>query len=526
MTARVLLMVCLGMGWVAPSGLHAFDQAGLERKASNYLESVRRKPPLLLAFLQEIPKGGDLHNHLFGTIYAESLINFAADDGLCVNRSTLFLQAAPCDRSCGARNENHPLASCAYDDQTLYNSIVDAWSMRNWTPLHESGHDHFFATFDKFLPALPKHIGELLAEAASRAAADRLQYVELMHTADGDQAAQLGEKVGWRDDFGTLREKLLDSGLKSVVASTRADLDRDQARMRSLLKCDTPDVAPGCRVKVRFLYQVLRGLPRQQVFAQMLLGFELAQVDLRFVGLNLVMPEDWYLPMRDFELHMRMLDYLHGIYPKVRISLHAGELALGLVPPEGLRFHIRDSIERGHAERIGHGVSIMSERDPLALLQEMARRNVLVEICLTSNDLILGVSEQRHPLPVYMQNGVPVALATDDQGIARSDMTHEWLRATESYNLSYSDLKRWHARAWSIVFCPGRASGRRRRIFEWSGSACGMTPGKKKSQPNVVFCSIAASALECNGFWRANSPSSRADIEARPGDSPLPPLVV
>jgi len=41
----------------------------------------------------------------------------------------------------------------------------------------------------------------------------------------------------------------------------------------------------------------------------------------------------------------------------------------------------------------------MSEDDPIGLLQEMAKKNVLVEICLTSNDVILGVSGDRHPLP-------------------------------------------------------------------------------------------------------------------------------
>jgi len=48
----------------------------------------------------------------------------------------------------------------------------------------------------------------------------------------------------------------------------------------------------------------------------------------------------------------------------------------------------------------------------------------------------------QHPLPAYMRYGVPVALATDDQGVSRSDMTHEYLRAAETYNLTYSDLKR------------------------------------------------------------------------------------
>jgi hypothetical protein len=54
-----------------------------------------------------------------------------------------------------------------------------------------------------------------------------------------------------------------------------------------------------------------------------------------WVGINFVMPEDGFISMRDYTLQMKMLDYLHSVYPKVHISLHAGELAPGLVPPEG-----------------------------------------------------------------------------------------------------------------------------------------------------------------------------------------------
>jgi adenosine deaminase len=410
-----------------------------EQRTARYFASIRQQPSLLLAFLREMPKGGDLHNHLFGAIYAESLINFAVRDNFCVDRTTSVLIAPPCDDACD-RYASKPAIACAYHDHVLYNSIVDAWSMRNWTG-EEPGHDHFFATFDKFQMALFNHIGDAIAESASRAAADSLQYLELMHTADGMQSAGLGTKVGWDNDFGQLRQKLLAAGLKQVIASTRQQLDRDEADMRQVLHCDTPNADPGCAVEVRYLYQVLRGLPKEQVFAQILLGFELAQSDPRFVGLNLVQPEDWYVPMHDFDLHMKMLDYLHGIYPQVHISLHAGEFAMGLVPPEGLALHIRQSIEQGHAERIGHGASVMNERDPIGLLREMARRKVLVEICLTSNDVILGVRGPQHPLPAYMRYGVPVALSTDDQGVSRSDMTHEYLRAAETYNLSYSDLK-------------------------------------------------------------------------------------
>ncbi len=415
---------------------------GAEQRTARYLESVRRQPSLLLAFLREMPKGGDLHNHLDGALYAENLIDYAVDDGLCVDRTTSFLIAPPCDASC-EKFTSKPAVGCAYGDHVLYNSIVDAWSMRNWQPGEESGHDHFFATFDKFSLATRNHYADALAETASRAAEDNLQYLELMHTADALQSAQLGAKLGWDDDFSRMRDKLLAGGLKDIATATSKRLRDDESKMRSLLKCGTAEATPGCDVKVRYLYQVLRGLPREMVFAQILLAFELAQSDLRFVGLNLVMPEDRYVPMHDFRLHMQMLDYLHGVYPKVHISLHAGELAMGLVPPEGLRFHIRESVERGHAERIGHGADVMNEDHPLDLLRELAKANILVEICLTSNDVTLGVKGDDHPLPVYLKYGVPVALATDDEGVSRSDMTHEYLRAVQTYGfLSYKDLKR------------------------------------------------------------------------------------
>ena len=453
---RLAAIVCfLTVLCVAQVSQAQSDLEKNEDKTAKYFESVRHQPGLLLAFLQQMPKGGDLHVHLAGAVYAESLIDWASENALCVDRSTSKLIRASCD-SCEPYKVK-PSVRCAYQDHILYDQLVDAWSMRNWHREEESGHDHFFATFEKFGPALEKHIGEAFAEIASRAAADHLQYVELMNTADGAQAAILGSKIGWDDDFSKLRDKLLAGGMADVVASVRNQLDSDESRQKDVLHCGTAQATPGCDVTLHYLYQVLRGLPREQVFAQILLGFELSKADPRFVGFNLVMPEDYYVPMHDFDLHMRIIEALHKFYPATHVSLHADELALGLVPPEGMRFHIRESIERGGAERIGHGVAVMSEDDPIGLLQEMARKRVLVEICLTSNDVILGVSGDRHPLPVYMKYGVPVALATDDEGVSRGDMTHEYLRAVETYGLSYADLKRMARASLEHSFIPGRS---------------------------------------------------------------------
>ena len=66
----------------------------------------------------------------------------------------------------------------------------------------------------------------------------------------------------------------------------------------------------------------------EQVFAQTLLGFETVQQAIEqgsddWVGINFVQPEDYMVAMRDYTLHMKMVEYLHGLYPKVHITLHA-----------------------------------------------------------------------------------------------------------------------------------------------------------------------------------------------------------
>ena len=126
--------------------------------------------------------------------------------------------------------------------------------------------------------------------------------------------------------------------------------------------------------------------------------------------------------------------------PDTNISLHAGELTMGLVRPEELLFHIRQAVELGHAKRIGHGVDVMYEEDPFGLLKEMAAKRVAVEVNLTSNAQILGVQGPDHPFPVYRSAGVPVVLSTDDEGIERVDRTHELQRAVTTYGLDWPAL--------------------------------------------------------------------------------------
>jgi adenosine deaminase len=77
-------------------------------------------------------------------------------------------------------------------------------------------------------------------------------------------------------------------------------------------------------------------------------------------------------------------------YPQVHRSLHAGELAFGMVPPLDLKDHIAKAIRDGGAQRIGHGTDIAFEEDAEATMARMAREGIAVEINLTSNAVILG----------------------------------------------------------------------------------------------------------------------------------------
>ena len=413
-----------------------------EQRTSRYFDSIHNSPPLLEAFLREMPKGGDLHNHLSGAVYAESYLQFAIHDGLCIDRKALAFAAAPCDTA----RDSVP-AETAFTNPFLFRVLIDALSMRDFHPysqpgISESGEDHFFATFVRFGLVSRAHTGEMLAEVASRAGRQNESYLELTLGLDRT-SAQLASKVGWTEDFDQMRQKLTEAGIGEAVGEVRKKLDDAEAEKDRLLSCnDAAQADPGCKVTIRYISEVYRGTPKEQVFAEIMSGFALAKADHRYVAVNPVMPEDGYTAMHDYDLHMRMFAYFHKLYPDVHLTEHAGELTVGLVPPSGLRSHIRDAVETGNAERIGHGVDVMHEDHPIELLRELARKKIAVEICLTSNELILGVKGGRHPFPIYRKYGVPVVIATDDEGVSRSDMTHEYLRAVQSYGLSYADLKK------------------------------------------------------------------------------------
>ena len=180
---------------------------------------LRNHPPSLYAFLLRMPKGGDLHNHMSGAVYAESYLHAAAVDRLCANLKTGAIVAPEAGGACG---DNVPAAQ-AESDNALRNALIDSLSMRNFVPSRESGHEHFFATFGKFGPWREEHRGEFLAEITRRAAGQNESYLELM-AMNGSAASALGDNAGLDESFDHTREQLATGGLDGVVQQMRAHL--------------------------------------------------------------------------------------------------------------------------------------------------------------------------------------------------------------------------------------------------------------------------------------------------------------
>jgi adenosine deaminase len=508
---RALLLLALLLG-AAPPALAA---DGDTTRTARLFESVRTQPARLRLFLRAMPKGGDLHHHMAGAIYAEDLIDEAGAAGFCVAADGSAILPPPC--TAPARQ---PAAGLARRDPTLYADLIDRLSMRGRVAGGGPGwsdHDHFFDTFGRFAAIAGHAPGRVLAEVRTLAAADNVTYVETQTNPPAmAEAAALAVSRRLPADNPAAAVALLAPDMPRLVARGRVETDameRDAARR---LNCASPAAAAACAVTVRYQAVAIRNLPAPVVFAQLYYAFAMADADPRYVGVNIVAPEDGPVALADYDRHMAMLRYLGQRYPKVAMSLHAGELSRGLVPADALRDHIAKAVDAG-ARRIGHGADISYEADAPRLLARMAREQIAVEINLTSNDLILGVRGAEHPLALYRAAGVPTVISTDDEGVARSDMTNEYLRAATDQGLGYADLKAMARASIRYSFLPGESLWRA-DAPGMIGAACGGADPADVA-PSGACGRLVAASEKAREEWRLEH--AFAAFERRIGSDPF-----
>ena len=85
--------------------------------ANARFEAARGNHTDLRAFLGRMPKGGDLHTHLFGAVYAERFIAWAAQENLCADPANTLISKPQC-------GPGDVSAAEAMHDQKLYDCLL------------------------------------------------------------------------------------------------------------------------------------------------------------------------------------------------------------------------------------------------------------------------------------------------------------------------------------------------------------------------------------------------------------------
>jgi hypothetical protein len=112
--------------------------------------------------------------------------------------------------------------------------------------------------------------------------------------------------------------------------------------------------------------------------------------------------------------------------------------------------------------------------------------------------MILGVSGDQHPFATYRRFGVPVALSTDDPGIERIDLIHEYVRAVADHALAYADLKQLVRNSIEYSFLPGPSLWADKGDYSDFAADCrsDVPGGNAPSQPCAPFLEANAKAAQ------------------------------
>lgn len=460
-TAKVLLK----RHWGQEIGLNLANSGNITDTVSAYFQQIRGNRTQLLDFFKIMPKGGDLHNHLSGSVSPEDLINLALKKGLCYN-SVSYALVQPSNSSCTGTNILP--VSGTEENQTARNMLVKSWSFQDFNySSKETSHDHFFAAFGK-IDAVTKYIPEMLGYWRQTNTEENMEYAEVMYN---DPFAS--------NEIKTLTENMTKSGItvnatdfQTAYDFLKGRIDKQNIAQKSVQNYITDDTKSKkfcdeyCDTTFRYIFQISRNYPLSRVFTNMVMGFEIANQTFAnqtnpVVAVNMVAPEDGQYSMNNYTIHMHMLDFLKQKYPRVNITLHAGELSKSLrnISPEDMTTHIYQAINTGHAQRIGHGVDIQSEEKKYPnLITEMQEKKIAVEVPLTSNFIILNVTVEKHPFYFYLENNVPVAPSSDDQGILDTNMTNEYTILAMDYpQVNYTNIKNMIRNTLEHSFLPGKS---------------------------------------------------------------------
>lgn len=142
-------------------------------------------------------------------------------------------------------------------------------------------------------------------------------------------------------------------------------------------------------------------------------------------------------------------------------TVHAGEGA----GPESIRL----AIDLLGAERLGHGVRL---REDPALMEEVRRRGIALEMCPTSNVQTSVVAEVgQHPIDTYLRAGVRVTVNTDNRRVSRTSLTKEYALMAQHFGWGLQEIVATTRNSLAVAFVPEGVRQELTAAFEaeWAG---------------------------------------------------------
>ncbi|MEN3275597.1 MAG: adenosine deaminase [Massilia sp.] len=454
----------------------ATRQANEAATARHYAALIAGEQPKLAEltmFFTQMPKGGDLHHHYSGSIYVEQYLEFLDRQGLCVNKQTYRIETDKAvivaERAKPAKERNCLSSAEVYADDYTWRELVQRWSNKDFNnhgAIQPPPDRLFFQTFGYFGPVSNANFAEGLQELKKRAIAENVSYIETMF-----KMAPAIKNPEFDDRAWQLQQAGDDAALQAELRKAMEALDRDPAFAKSIADfvAKIEDAAQGIddeRFTMRYQTYVLRLLNPSQVFSSMLAAFKSASTGGKVVGVNIVGQESTNVSMRDYALHMKMFGFLKSVYPNVKVAMHAGELAMGDVPPEGLKFHIDQALSVARADRIGHGIDLAHESNAVQIMRKMRKDDIPVEVNLTSNSFISGIEGANHPITLYRKYGVPYVISTDDAGVTRHTLSQEYVLFASRYKPDYAEMKKTSYNSVRYAFLPATEKARLTRQLD------------------------------------------------------------
>lgn len=394
-----------------------------EKRTEAFYSTIQNNPAMLRGFLAQMPKGADVQSRLSGAIYSETLLSWASEDNYCLTPAQELVPSAKNVCPKGTSSIQTYLSQVA--------PILGVGTGHSWASLFSA------------------HIADAAATVAARLDAQKVLYTE-------QAISFFPEKFSLPAEQSVFGELPIKEAVEQIMQFE--PFVQELSAARAILD-SIDDSADEKKATLRLLHSVPRTVPEFSFFVRLVFACELAAHDPRVVGITLSGAEDSAIALAEYSKQLAMMQAMLQLpeYHNVNVAIPAGSLSMQRVTPEHMRFHIREAVTSGVASRISNGTAVMYEDNAFDLLGQLRKKNIAVTVPLQHESRWLGAPLAEHPLPVYLQYGVPVVLGTEESGLGRGDITGEYVLAASAFDLTYHQLKMLSRNSLEYSFLAGES---------------------------------------------------------------------